>query len=340
MLELRKKIRKLKKIFYPRAVILMYHRIGPAEVDPWQLAVSEEHFEAHLLYLQKKNFVIPLPQLVAELKEGHIRKKCVAITFDDGYLDNYQNALPLLKRYNLPATFFITSKNIDTSEEFWWDELENIFLQTAVLPEFFSGEINGEKIEFLLGADAVLTDQMRVLHKHYYAYGPGTKRTDLYCRIWEILSPLPAAMQSAAMEKIRIWSGINPAARNAYTCMNSGNVSAIAQDKLFEIGGHTKTHPALASHGKNVQEAEIIDNITFLEKITGNKISLFAYPSGKFNEATLDILSSLHIDGAFVTKERTVSPKSNLLTLGRFQVNDWNAEEFHKKISRWFEYED
>ena len=99
----------------------MYHRIATPEYDHWELSVSPQNFEAHLQVL-KKYKVMDLATVVKEIPH-----KGIAISFDDGYIDNYTVAKPLLEKYHLPATFFITNGNLGKQTEFWWDELEHIF---------------------------------------------------------------------------------------------------------------------------------------------------------------------------------------------------------------------
>ncbi|OWP74105.1 polysaccharide deacetylase family protein, partial [Flavobacterium oreochromis] len=126
------KILKFKnRIFKGRPVlVLVYHRIN--DVVDFQnagLTVSVSDFEKQLIYF-KENFEI--------LKLGDdwkkIKKNALVITFDDGYADNYLNALPLLEKYQIPATIFICSYNINSNEEFWWDRLANLYNQ---LPKKF-----------------------------------------------------------------------------------------------------------------------------------------------------------------------------------------------------------
>lgn len=89
---------------------LMYHRVNTLRPDPWTICVSPRHFEEHL-------------QVIRGLSAD------VAITFDDGYADNFQNAQPLLEKYETPATVFVTSGLVGSSYEMWWDELERKYLR-------------------------------------------------------------------------------------------------------------------------------------------------------------------------------------------------------------------
>lgn len=89
------------------AVILMYHSVG----DNSELAtVKLKNFKKQLDYLKKKKFnVIKLSKLARIIESGEkIQPKTICFTFDDGYQDNYINVLPLLKKYDFPATVFIS----------------------------------------------------------------------------------------------------------------------------------------------------------------------------------------------------------------------------------------
>ena len=92
--------------------ILAYHSIHPHIYHP--LSVSPAHFEKQLKYIATHCNVIPLSQLVSDLKcHKTLQENTVAISFDDGYSDNYEFAFPLLKKYNLPATIFLVTNYID-----------------------------------------------------------------------------------------------------------------------------------------------------------------------------------------------------------------------------------
>ncbi|WP_037321003.1 polysaccharide deacetylase family protein [Salegentibacter sp. Hel_I_6] len=83
------------------------------------------NFEIHLSYLKKNYSVISVDQLLEWYKSNiKLPKKPMLITFDDGDLSVYQNALPLLKKYSLPAILFIVTNLINTEKPFWWDEIE------------------------------------------------------------------------------------------------------------------------------------------------------------------------------------------------------------------------
>ena len=113
---------KFYNAIFPTAIILLYHRIAEPENDIYQLSVSSENFENQLIYLSNKFKIISLNELANSLKSRKLGKGRLVITFDDGYADNLHNALPILEKYGIPATIFITTSNIDNGAPFFWEE--------------------------------------------------------------------------------------------------------------------------------------------------------------------------------------------------------------------------
>lgn len=105
----------------PHEAILVYHRIADVSCDPHQLCVSPHNFREHLQYLRSRYSVVPLSEIVHDLKAGTLTTGKVAITFDDGYADNLFNALPILEEFKVPATVFITTGNTESRQDFYWD---------------------------------------------------------------------------------------------------------------------------------------------------------------------------------------------------------------------------
>lgn len=106
------------KTFYKTAPILLYHRIAVSTDDPLMLCVSPSGFEKHLQFLTKKYNVISLSELSRRTTSGSLEGNEAAVTFDDGYQDNLNNALPLLEKYNVPATIFISTKSFGGKASF------------------------------------------------------------------------------------------------------------------------------------------------------------------------------------------------------------------------------
>jgi len=112
-----------------KCLILLYHRVGAVNkrLDPYSLTVSPENFSEHLRILKNYN-VISLSELIKRINDKNLNNNYVVITFDDGYADNLYIVKPLLEKFNIPATFFLTSGY--SGKYFWWDKL-------AAFLEFF-----------------------------------------------------------------------------------------------------------------------------------------------------------------------------------------------------------
>lgn len=104
----------------PRAVVLLYHRVGEPAVDPFGQAVSPATFASHLEMLRNRYTVLPLPDLLARFPDG-----AVAVTFDDGYADNLTAAWPVAARLGVPLTVFVTVQPVLDEKPFDWDERED-----------------------------------------------------------------------------------------------------------------------------------------------------------------------------------------------------------------------
>ena len=115
----------LEKIFRrlsPRATVLIYHRVAKVREDPHLLSVSPKNFEAQIKYLSQNFHLVGLADISKKHNLIGHNKENIAITFDDGYQDNYYNALPILKKYSAPATIFVATNMINSNNPYYWEE--------------------------------------------------------------------------------------------------------------------------------------------------------------------------------------------------------------------------
>ena len=114
-------------------VIVSYHQIAEPELDPWGMRVSAARFSEHMRALRQVADPVPLIDLLATPPGSQPR---VAVTFDDGYFDNLSVALPILRRFDVPATVFVATGYIGKSH-FWWDVLEDVLLTPGTIEGTF-----------------------------------------------------------------------------------------------------------------------------------------------------------------------------------------------------------
>lgn len=327
----------IKQIFADNAIVLLYHRIAKPQSDVWNISVTPENFEQHLHALQKTKKVIDLKALIKDIANNSIKKNSIAITFDDGYANNFYTAKPLLEKYELPATFFIASCNIDKPKEFWWDELEHLFLFSERLPSVVSLIINEAEFEFNFQGEEILSGELIQKHASWKAFEetPPSLRCEFFLTIWQELKPLQFEQQQTEIEVIKKLIGNSTSSRPEYKCMTSDQIKELQSNKLFDVGAHTVTHPSLPFHNKIYQKKEMAENKFFLEKIISNKVDFLAYPYGDYNDNTLIAADETGFSAAFTTDENIISKKSSIFRLPRYQVKNQSGIELKKNIEKW-----
>jgi peptidoglycan/xylan/chitin deacetylase (PgdA/CDA1 family) len=323
--------------YYTQALVLMYHRVENTKIDPWGLSVSPENFESQLMILKETGLVRHINDLGENIYSNKTIKPAIIITFDDGYIDNYTNAMPLLEKYELPATFFISTLNIDKQKGFWWDELMDIILSSQELPSRIKFEWGQGRIDFELAGEESLTDEIN--HKHELWDGsmpPPTLRAELYMELWELISTLKFVEQQIVMDELRRFLGKEPGFNHKNYSMSQDQLIELGSSNLFTLGGHTTTHPILTAHFREYQREEIKKNKEFLESLTKKKVETFSFPHGKFNDETIAELKDLGFKTAFTTNGKSVEKiGENPFLIGRYQVNNLPKEKFYSTLESW-----
>src|SRR5262245_54886386 len=118
--------------FSRRFQILGYHKVSPDQ-HPFFEPLHPDTFEQQMRFLKSCYTVLSLAELVSRSMRGDVPERAVAITFDDGYRDNYEYAFPILKKYQFPATIFVATGAIGTRELIWHDQIFDAFRFATVL---------------------------------------------------------------------------------------------------------------------------------------------------------------------------------------------------------------
>jgi peptidoglycan/xylan/chitin deacetylase (PgdA/CDA1 family) len=326
---------RIKKRMQKKAVILMYHQVCEKKGDPWQLAVTPENFQYQLDHLKNNFEVVSVDELVATVKSGKLRNNLVAITFDDGFVDNYTNAAPLLEWFELPATFYLTTNPIRTAKMYWWDELQSIILLTEKLPKKLSIYVGYELLQFEFNRHQIISPVIRqeIIN---WSYGAPVKneRIELYLQLWQKIQPLQHLDQYTVMRHLKNWSKLDHIPFGANIPMQGYQVKKLSTNKLFTLGGHTVNHAMLSAQTELVQSYEINDCKLDIEEITGKLINGFAYPYGKYNECTKSLLQKNGYNYGLTTDEGAVTVESDVYQLPRIQIKNWSVKEFSFKLKQ------
>lgn len=247
--------------------VLCYHRVADVPLDTWKINVRKELFEQHLRYY-KENYTVLRSENEWNLKNN---SRGVVLTFDDGYEDAYTNILPLLEKYEIPATFFICVGNLNTDKEFWWDELERII---------FYANKNKKNIEAF--GENIPIRSYEEKEKACYRIHPILKSMDYKERDKWLID---ARFQLGCEKK-----------RSSCHSLSYNQLKELAKSEFVTIGGHTITHSCLANESYEKQKWEIEESKKEIENIIGKEIEVFSYPFGQrddFTEETVEIAKSV-----------------------------------------------
>jgi peptidoglycan/xylan/chitin deacetylase (PgdA/CDA1 family) len=328
----------LKNIFGNRkkgAMILMYHRIASAHIDPWDLCVSPEYFEEQVRYISDNFQVVTVHELTARARAKQSLREYIAITFDDGYRDNFTAAKPILEKYNVPATFYLNTRFTAKKKSFWWDELEQLILATPILPEKINLHIGQDIFSADLGPSHILSDAAeKEISEWHYGHPLYNARLKLFYDLWAAIRPTSIAEQQQVIHELQAWANVDIAI-SLPALMDEEQIKALSNTSLFEIGAHTLNHPALGHLLPDEQRYEIKESKSALEAIINKPITGFAYPYGDLNEHTPGITQHVGFDYAVSTREGNVIPDGSLYDLPRYQVKNIRGKEFSAALHTW-----
>lgn len=233
--------------------ILIFHRVL-ARPDPiFPDEPDAQRFDALLSWIGEAFNVMPLDRAVAALVEGRLPARAAAITFDDGYADNYTVALPILQKHRMNATFFVATDFLDGGR-MWNDTV----------------------IEAVRGYEGETLDLTHLGLGRFEIRTPEERRN-------AIQSLLPAIKYLPAAERSAQVAAIGEVTRRPLPddlMMTSDQLRALRAAGMV-IGGHTCSHPILARVDDDAAYREIADGKQRLEYILSEPVSLFAFPNGK-----------------------------------------------------------
>ena len=238
------------------ARILYYHRVND-DGDPFFPAMATALFEEEMRYLAQHYKVVSLPDLVKHLENGS-PTRMLAITFDDGYQDNYENAFPVLQRYGLPATIFLATGSIDSRQPLWFEQL--------------AGAVKKTSLDHLdLEIDIPRRVWLRTTAERLEANGA----------IFSLLRVLPDDQRLDSLDVVLRQLGDPEADRDRHGKMLTWDQIRIMKSQGIDFGGHTVTHPFIARLTPEQVTWEVGECKRRIEDELQLPVECFAYPNGR-----------------------------------------------------------
>jgi peptidoglycan/xylan/chitin deacetylase (PgdA/CDA1 family) len=210
-------------------------------------------FDQILTWVGSAFAVLPLDEAVARMACASLPARALAITFDDGYADNYHIALPILRKHRMSATFFVASDFIDGGR-MWNDTITEALRHT-------------EKTELDLSAFGM---------GRQVVVAPDERRRTIY-QLLRLLKYMPMSERDAAVQRVAESCG---APLPTDLMMTSAQLRELRSAGML-IGGHTRSHPILAQIDDASAREQILGGRECLESVLGEPVTLFAYPNGK-----------------------------------------------------------
>lgn len=290
-----------------KAIILMYHRIHDRGDGT---GISRKNFERQMEFIKGEMTPVSLIDIIDWLlKKKTIPQRAVAITFDDGYEDNFINGYPILRKFEIPATIFLTSGHIETTKVFWWDKVNEIIRKTKKpfihLKDFQDFIREG----YMHSAESI---RLSTLKEKICATKTVQEffKTFEYNRVNEAVALLQKTLDVEELEiegpPMLNWHQIREMSNNG-----------------IDFGAHTVTHVNLAGVSLDMAKKEINDSKSIIESRINKPVNGFAYPYGlkqHFNEQTKKIVNNAGFQYACSAKTGAISIGSDIYSLKRVNM--------------------
>ncbi len=290
-------------VYRHEALILTYHSVLPEALPfPVWHHLTALVFERQIAYLSQHFRCVSLSVLLDEIARGKIPPHTVALTFDDGYRNNLTHALPILRRYNIPATLFITSGFISDGQMLWPEWAACALAQSTCTTLAFAGQTLS-----INSVDARVASY-RVIASIFKSTAP----ENIPARVDQLLA-------AAQLTRMQIERG---EVRKLFSALNWDEIRQLRDSGLFGFGAHTQNHWRLSNLNLSQARAEIVDTKALLETQIG-PVGYFAYPHGNpddYTAAHRDMAIKAGYRAVFTALTQTITPRSDVFELPRMGV--------------------
>ncbi len=285
-------------------IIIMYHGVAHDPL-PHRKFFPNEAFVAHLDAIARRYTVVPMARIADWLEGGDPPpRNAIVITFDDGYANLLECAIPELQRRGMPATIYVTSASLeDRNALLWFDEVECRILAASAFPPSLS------------------------LAGHVFALPPGATGATAAASITHAMKGISHEERERVLTAMVASLPVSAEARAAYRLLDHDEIRGLPS-RGIEIGGHTVRHVILARETAEVQRREIASNFELIRNVTGLPPVSFAYPNGRADDVTADTMRMSRAAGyrvAVTAEAGIVRRRGNPFTVPRISANYFGA---------------
>jgi peptidoglycan/xylan/chitin deacetylase (PgdA/CDA1 family) len=329
-------LRTAARLKPPAAIILAYHSVrDERERDGSWIAPGITHatavFARHMELVARKFHPVTLDEVLLFVKgEKVLPPRAVAVTFDDGYLDNLEVAAPVLSRFGMSAAFYLTVSMIGQPDAPWFCRVRHAFMTTSCT-QWDSSSHNG-------------SSRNASSHNGVWDLSSPPRRDAALLAAYDICAPLVSFAQEDAVRTIENELQVHRTLPEHRLMMNWEEAKALRKAGHV-VGSHTLTHPNVAHVADSeAQHAELVDSKSQMEKHLGEAVVHFSYPhpalNPQWNKQTLKITLEAGYSSALTTTKAPVAVGTNPLLLTRLNAPRpeyeflWNLERAFLKRQR------
>jgi peptidoglycan/xylan/chitin deacetylase (PgdA/CDA1 family)/predicted phosphodiesterase len=248
----------------PWLTVLAYHRVADlaskSVLDDGVVDATPASFDRQMSFIARNFNTVGIEELLAFQRGGSLPSNPLAITFDDGYLDNYQHALPVLRRYGLRATFFVATSFIGSRRVFWWDRLAHV-LRSSKQKSLQLRYPYPLALQLKEGPFGAIRRLLRLVKEH--AELDLDRLLDELCRAARV-DWTPAIERALAGDLIMTWS----------------HVRALREAGM-DVQSHTRTHRELHTVAPSLLKGELLGSREELEAELREPVRALSYPVGR-----------------------------------------------------------
>lgn len=281
--------------------VLVFHGIDKVGETKYNSRfVSEAYFKNFIQYISQHFNVISIDDFYAKkFKKNTLN---IAITFDDGYFNNYKYAVPILEKYQIPASFYSTT----ISEEYsflWADFIDLISYYAKKKQIVFDGNtyIKNKKNEFIFNGK-ILKNRCKELP---------------FCEIKKLFVLFKEDWQE--IQKMSL--------SDYWQLMNNAQIKEIANHSLFTLGAHSKTHANLLKISISEAKQEIAQSKETLEAVCKKTMKEFAFPFGYYNDELVDYTKALGFSKILLVGYNSKRDQEDTALQERFVINPYISEK-------------
>ncbi len=310
-----------------RVRIFSLHGVGNYDgVHGWtplrpQLDVKDLRRALRILSMRYQ--FISIDEAVAILAGDKPPMEHVAVlTFDDGYLNNFTQALPVLQELGIPGTFYIATGVVESREPFWFDRLD--YVLQAAAKHRIRVELAGRSFEFNSGKRSNITAEYASLRAYCKKQFSDDK---VFTKTLNDLSVELEQKTGVALQSVLdgdAWAQV----------ISAKEIQEYAREDLVQFGGHSVSHLRLSCSSLDKVREELAESKQKLEGWSKKQCEHFAYPSGDYDEASANAVREAGYRSAVTSDLGFNAIGDNAYTLKRLSIAvDWNRVELLARAS-------